>query len=86
MKITSTEFQQNIGRYQDAALERPVAITKNGRDHTVLLSASLFEILTKGRIARKVEDLDEGTVEAIGQSAVGPEYEHLDALLEDWNP
>ena len=31
MKVTSTEFQQNVGRYQDAALQSPVAITKNGR-------------------------------------------------------
>lgn len=86
MKITSTEFQQNVGRFQDAALQGPVAISKNGRDHTVLVSAALFEILTKGRIARKIEDLDEGTLEAIRQSAVGPEYAHLDKLIEDWNP
>jgi hypothetical protein len=30
MKVTSTEFQQNVGRYQDAALRAPVTITKNG--------------------------------------------------------
>ena len=86
MKITSTEFQQDVGRFQDAALQGPVSITQNGRDHTVLLSAALFETLTKGRIARKVEDLDEGTLEAIRKSEVGPEYAHLDKLIEDWKP
>jgi prevent-host-death family protein len=40
MKITSTEFQQNVGRYQDAALQSPVVITKHDRPHTVLMSAA----------------------------------------------
>ncbi|MER8449594.1 type II toxin-antitoxin system prevent-host-death family antitoxin [Mesorhizobium sp. M1428] len=40
MRVTSTEFQQNVGRFQDAAQRTPVAITKNGRTHTVLLSAA----------------------------------------------
>jgi len=37
-KVSSTEFQQNVGRYQDMAQRTPVAITKNGRgthDHDV---------------------------------------------------
>ena len=83
MKITSTEFQQNVGRYQDAALQAPVAITKNGRTHTVLMSASLFEMVMKGRVARKVEDLDDDTLNAIANSAVSDEHAHLDALLKD---
>jgi prevent-host-death family protein len=40
MKVTSTEFQQNVGRYQDAAQRAPVEITKSGRVRTVLMSAS----------------------------------------------
>lgn len=86
MKVTSTEFQQNIGRYQDAALQAPVAITKNGRPHTVLVSAALFEIIVKGRIARLVEDLDDETVKAIAESSVPAEYAALDELLKDWTP
>ena len=86
MKVTSTEFQQNVGRYQDAALQAPVAITKNGRPHTVLVSAAFFELIMKGRIARPVEDLDEDTVKAIADSAVGPEHAALDAIIEDWTP
>ena len=86
MRVTSTEFQQNVGRYQDAALQSPVAITKNGRDHTVLISAALFEIVTKGRIARKVEDLDDETIKAIARSEVSSQNGHLDNLLKDWTP
>lgn len=86
MKITATEFQQNVGRYQDAAQREPVAITKNGRTHTVLMSAAFFEMVIKGRVARKVEDLDEDTLKAISDSAVSAEFAELDKLIEDWKP
>ena len=78
MKVTSTEFQQNVGRYQDAAMRAPVTITKNGRDHTVLVSAHLFEATLKGRIARRIEDLDDDTIAAIASAEVPAEYSHLD--------
>ena len=86
MRVTSTEFQQNVGRYQDAALRSPVAITKNGRTHTVLMSASLFDLVMKGRAARTVEELDGDTLRAIAESAVPSEYAALDELVKDWNP
>ena len=86
MKVTSTQFQQNVGRYQDAAQLGPVAITKNGRVHTVLMSAMFFELVTKGRVARAVEDLDDDTLRAIAASAVAPEFDHLDGLVKDWTP
>jgi prevent-host-death family protein len=86
MKVTSTEFQQNVGRYQDAAQHAPVAITKNGRTHTVLMSASLFELVTRGRVARKIEDLDDETLDAIAKSEVPDEFAHLDNLIKDWQP
>ena len=86
MQIAFTEFQQNIGLYQDAALQTPVAITKNGRMHTVLISAALFEIVMRGRVARRVEDLDDDTLRAIAGSSVPPEYAALDNVLSDWNP
>ena len=86
MKVTSTEFQQNIGRYQDAAQREPIAITKNGRAHTVLASATVFELLLNGQVARRIEDLDDDTLQAIATSTVPDEFAHLDKLLEDWNP
>jgi len=86
MRVTSTEFQQNVGRFQDAAQRAPVAITKNGRAHTVLLSATMFEVLVKGRVARPIEELDDETLKAIAESAVPPQYEGLDQMLKDWTP
>ena len=81
MKITSTAFQQSVGRCQDAALREPVFITKNGRPHTVLISADFFETLLKGRIARRVDDLDDATVEAIAKSEVPGAYADPETML-----
>jgi prevent-host-death family protein len=78
MKVTSTEFQQNVGCYQDAAMRAPVTITKNGRDHTVLVSAHLFEATLKGRIARRIEELHDDTIAAIANAEVPAKYAHLD--------
>jgi prevent-host-death family protein len=86
MKVTATEFQQNVGRYQDAALQTPIAITKNGRPHTVLMSAAFFEMVMKGRVARPVEDLDDDTLKAIANSSVPDEYAALDKIVKDWTP
>lgn len=82
MKVTSTEFQQNVGRYQDAALRSPVTITKNGRDHTVLVSAHLFEAALKGRIARRIEELDDETIAAIAGAEVPAEFAVLDEQIK----
>ncbi|MBW4093150.1 MAG: type II toxin-antitoxin system Phd/YefM family antitoxin [Proteobacteria bacterium] len=86
MKVTSTEFQQNVGRYQDAALQAPVVITKHDRPHTVLMSAALFEVVMKGRVARPVEDLDDDTLRAIAGAAVPATHARLDELIKDWMP
>lgn len=65
MKVTSTDFQQTAGRYQDAAL---------------------FKVLTRGWIARPVEELDDATLGAIANSKVPARYAHLDGLLKEWSP
>lgn len=54
IKVSPAEFQQNIGRYHGAALQAPDIITKHNRPHTVLTSAALFDVFTKGRVARRV--------------------------------
>jgi prevent-host-death family protein len=45
VKVTSAEFQKNIGRYQDMAIREPVMVTRNGRDRTVLLSTEEYQRL-----------------------------------------
>ena len=86
MQVTSVEFEQDVGRFQEAAQQAPVAISKDGRPHTVLISAAVFEMVVRGRVARRVEDLDEETIAAIARSEVSAEHAHLDELLKDWTP
>ncbi len=81
MKVTSTEFKNSVGRFQDAAMRQPVEITKNGRTHTVLISAEYYDLLTHGRIVRRIEDIDQETLNAIAAAEVPPEYAYLDAEL-----
>lgn len=83
MKVTSTEFQQNIRRYLDLALREPITITKHGRDHAVLLSADFLKIVLADRLARRVEDLDDGTINTIAEAEVPREQPHLDTLTND---
>jgi prevent-host-death family protein len=80
MKISSTEFQNNVGRYQDAALTEPVIITKNGREKNVLISAAMFEVLMKGRVALHAEELDGEALKAIAEAEVPAQFAYLDAL------
>lgn len=78
MRVTSTEFKNSVGRFQDAAMTQPVEITKNGRTHTVLVSADHYELLTRGRIVRRIEDLDEATIRAIETAEVPARFNYLD--------
>lgn len=45
-KVSATEFQNQVGRYIDAAQRGPVTVTSHGRDRVVLLSPELYRRLT----------------------------------------
>ena len=45
-----------------------------------------FQDLLKGRVARKVEDLDDDTLQAITNASVPAAHATLDRLIEDWSP
>jgi prevent-host-death family protein len=83
--VTAAEFHRNVGVYQDMALSRPVSITKNGRERTVLLSAEEFHRL-KRRDRRTIAagDLSDRQVEAIRDARVPDQHAHLDGELENW--
>ena len=59
LKVSAADFQRNIGRYQDLALTQPVAVTRNGRERTVLISVE--EYLRLKRRDRQVLGLDDFT-------------------------
>jgi hypothetical protein len=80
MKVSSTEFQNNVGLYQKTALTEPVIITSYGRSQTVLISAAVFEVLSRGRVAERMDDLDDDELKELAAAQVPPGYEHLDKI------
>jgi prevent-host-death family protein len=65
MKVSAAEFQRKIGRDQDVALREPVAVTRNGRESTVLISIDEDNRLK--RRERQVLGLDDFTEADIAQ-------------------
>ena len=59
LKVSSAELHKHLGRYQDLALRQAVAITRNGRDRTVLISVEEYQRLK--RRDRQVLTLDDFT-------------------------
>jgi hypothetical protein len=45
--VSAAEFHRDVGLYQHIALTKPVTITKNGREQTVLLSAQEYARLKR---------------------------------------
>lgn len=83
MIVPASEFQRNIGTYQDRALTEPVFVTRNGRERTVLLSVEEYRRLKRrDREALAVEELSEADLQSIVASEVPSQYGYLDAELE----
>lgn len=82
--VSAAEFHRNIGKYQDIALTKPVAITKNGRERTVLLSAEEYSRLKQRdrRVLGTVE-LSEQQLDAVRAARVPAEFAGLDSELKD---
>jgi prevent-host-death family protein len=47
VKVTASEFQRSFGTLSDKALKEAIAITKQGRDHLVLVSAEEYARLKR---------------------------------------
>ncbi|HCP82022.1 MAG TPA: type II toxin-antitoxin system Phd/YefM family antitoxin [Octadecabacter sp.] len=45
-RVTATEFKNNIDAFSKAAMNEPVIITSDHRDHLVLVSAEEYQRLT----------------------------------------
>jgi PHD/YefM family antitoxin component YafN of YafNO toxin-antitoxin module len=87
VRVSSTEFGKEVGRYQDIALSQPVIVTRNGRDRTVMISAEEFARLKRrDRQVFAAGELPEAMLDAIERSEMDPQHRHLDSLLKDWSP
>jgi PHD/YefM family antitoxin component YafN of YafNO toxin-antitoxin module len=66
IRVSSTEFGKEIGRYQDVALSQPVVVTRNGRDRTVMISADEYHRLKRrDREVLGIEDFSDADIEAV---------------------
>jgi prevent-host-death family protein len=85
--VSAAEFHRNIGKYQDIALTKPVSITKNGRERTVLLSADEYSRLKRrDRRVLDAAELSEQQRDAIRAARVPAEFAGLDQELKTRAP
>jgi len=86
VRVTSTEFAKNFGRYREAAQREPVAITSHGRTSGYFVSpyeyAELERLRAYQRRVYRIEELPEDVVQAISAAKMDPKHEHLNALLD----
>ncbi len=87
MKVSIAEFIKDYRALAEIALKEPVAITENGRDRLVILSAAEYARLKRrDRRVVRTGDLSEQDIAAIAKAEVPAEYAHLDEELKDWRP
>ena len=78
-RVTAAEFQRTFGSLSDRALKEPVAITKHGRDHLVLLSAGEYARLKRrDRRVFATSELAAEDIAAFEGSRMQPRHDHLD--------
>jgi prevent-host-death family protein len=69
VRVAAGDFSREPGRYQDMALTRPVIVTRNGRDRTVMISVDEYDRLKRrDREVLGIEDFTDEDIEAIRQS------------------
>ncbi len=79
VRVSATEFQRNVGRYQDVALMQPVTVTKDGRDKTVMLSVEEYHRLKRrDRTVLGLADFTPDDLEALARSEPPAEAAQFD--------
>jgi hypothetical protein len=83
IKVSTAEFQRNIGRYQDMALVQPVAVTRNGHERTVLISVEEYHRLKRrDRQVLGLEDFTDADITALEQTAAPESSKAFDHELK----
>jgi prevent-host-death family protein len=86
-EVPATEFTRNFGHYREIAQREPIAVTSHGRPTGYFVSAVEFEemlrLKAQARRSRAVVDLTKLEIEQMASSRMGPEHDHLNALLDN---
>jgi len=87
VRVSSTEFGKEVGRYQDLALNQPVVVTRNGRDRTVMISMEEYQrLVRRDRHVFAAGELPDEVAQAVTRSEMDSRHQHLDELVKDWIP
>jgi PHD/YefM family antitoxin component YafN of YafNO toxin-antitoxin module len=87
LRVSETEFGNQVDRYLDIALTRTVILTRDGQDRTVIIPAGEYQRLKRrDRQVYAAGDLPDEIFEAIRRSEVDPRHRQLDDLIKDWTP
>ena len=82
--VPSTDFHQRTGEFVDRAMVSPIAITKRGRPHLVLMSFDEYQRLTgSNRRSLHITQLSDAQLESLSQARVPARFEDLNEELED---
>ena len=82
-KITALELQRHLGRAQNLALRRPIAVTRRGRPKVVLLAFEEYERLKRrDKHAMSVWELPDDIARQIEETRMDPRHAALDRLLD----
>jgi hypothetical protein len=82
IRVTASEFQKSFGAISDAALRTPVMITKQGRDHLVVLAAEEYQrLMGQERKVYAAGELPDEWVKKIRTTHMDSRHDHLNALL-----
>ena len=87
IRVSATDFDKQVHRYQDVAMTQAVVVTRDGQDSVVMISAAEYDRLK--RRDRKVfaaGELPADLLDAVRRAEVAPQHSHLDRILDDWHP
>jgi prevent-host-death family protein len=83
IRVSAVEFQRNIGRYLDMALLQPVAVTRNGRERTVMISVEEYHRLKRrDRQVLGLDDFTDADIAALEQTRAPESAKAFDHELE----
>jgi prevent-host-death family protein len=84
IRVSSTDFQNEVGHYQDAALSQPVVVTRDGQHQTVLISAKEYRRLRRrDRDVLRIEDFTDEDVDAVRLAEPSKESEMFNAEVDN---
>jgi PHD/YefM family antitoxin component YafN of YafNO toxin-antitoxin module len=86
IKVPSSEFSKNFGKYREAVHQGPVAVTYHERVTGYFVSVDEYEdyVRVKKRMPKTfaIEELSEETIRALAKAKMSSRHKHLNTLLD----